>query len=351
MKSYLVKGDPAPGREEGAIAPDENLPRACVIGAGCTGITAAKALYEARIPFDCFEMGSAVGGMWVYENPNGLSGCYQTLEMNTSGPRMSYSDFPAPGYYRDYPMHWQVAEYFDNYVDHCGLRETITFNTTVEHVERRDDGVWEVTISGEGAGGGREVREYDAVLVGNGHHWDPRWPDPPFPGSDSFEGVQMHAHDFRDSDILRGKRVVVLGVGNSGVDIACASSYVADKTFLASRRGVHVLRKYFRGKPIDQQLPPSWMPWTLKQKGLEMISKRMGSVADFGLPEPDHKVGHAHPTLSQELYDRLADEAILPKPNIRALEGSEVVFEDGSREPIDVVIYCTGYKYSFPFFD
>ena len=161
----------------------------------------------------------------------------------------------------------------------------------------------------------------------------------------------MHAHDFRDSDILRGKRVVVLGVGNSGVDIACASSYVADKTFLASRRGVHVLRKYFRGKPIDQQLPPSWMPWTLKQKGLEMISKRMGSVADFGLPEPDHKVGHAHPTLSQELYDRLADGAVLPKPNIRALEGSEVVFEDGSREPIDVVIYCTGYKVTFPFFD
>src|SRR4029079_16405636 len=112
MKSYLVKGDPAPGREEGAIPPDESLPRACVIGAGCTGITAAKALYEARIPFDCFEMGSAVGGMWGFENPMGLAGGYQTLEMNTSGPRMSYSDFRAPDYYRDYPMHWQVAEYF-----------------------------------------------------------------------------------------------------------------------------------------------------------------------------------------------------------------------------------------------
>jgi dimethylaniline monooxygenase (N-oxide forming) len=271
--------------------------------------------------------------------------------MNTSGPRMSYSDFPAPTYYRDYPMHWQVAEYFDKYVEHFGIRDTISFNTKVDRVERREDGVWEVTISGEAAGGGSETREYDAVLVGNGHHWDPRWPDPPFPGSESFGGEQMHAHDYRDATPFAGKRVVVLGVGNSGVDIACALSYVADKTFLASRRGVHVLRKYFRGKPIDQQLPPSWMPWTLQQKGLELISKRMGAVSEFGLPEPDHKVGHAHPTVSQELYDRLADGSVLAKPNIRELDGGEVVFEDGSREPVDVVIYCTGYKVTFPFFD
>src|ERR1044072_1157937 len=148
---YLVKGDPAPGRPEGAIAPDENLPRACIIGAGCAGIAAAKALYEARIPFDCFELGPRVGGMWAFENPNGMSGCYRTLEMNTSGMRMAYSDFPAPEYYREYPMHWQVAEYFDRYVDHFGFRDTISFDTKVEHVTRRDDGVWEVRISGGAA--------------------------------------------------------------------------------------------------------------------------------------------------------------------------------------------------------
>jgi dimethylaniline monooxygenase (N-oxide forming) len=351
MKAYLVRGKPAPGREEGAIEPDESLPRACVIGAGSCGIAAAKALYEARIPFDCFEMGSQVGGMWVYGNPNGLSGCYRTLEMNTSGPRMSYSDFPTPDYYRDYPMHWQVAEYFDRYVDHFGIRNTIDFNTKVEHVERRDDGVWEVTIAGEAAGGGTETREYDAILVGNGHHWDPRWPDPPFAGADSFAGEQMHAHDYRDAGPFAGKRVVVLGVGNSGVDIACAISYVADATFLASRRGVHVLRKRLRGKPIDQSLPPSWIPWKVKQKGFEILAKRSGDVSELGFPEPDHKIGHAHPTLSEELYDRLADGSVVAKPNIRELAGDEVVFEDGSRERVDVVIYCTGYKVSFPFFD
>jgi dimethylaniline monooxygenase (N-oxide forming) len=351
MKAYLVSGKPAPGRPEGSIQPDHNLPRACIIGAGSCGITAAKALYEARIPFDCFEMGPQVGGMWVYDNPNGLSGCYRTLEMNTSCPRMSYSDFPAPGYYRDYPMHWQVAEYFDNYIDHFGLRETITFNTAVDRVERRDDGVWEVTITGEAADGGSEAREYDAVLVGNGHHWDPRWPDPPFPGSDTFAGEQMHSHDYRDATPFAGQRVVVLGVGNSGVDIACAISYVADATFLSSRRGVHVLRKRLRGKPIDQSLPPSWIPWKVKQKGFEILAKRSGDVSELGFPKPDHKIGHAHPTLSEELYDRLEDGSVVAKPNIRELAGDEIVFQDGSRERVDTVIYCTGYKISFPFFD
>jgi dimethylaniline monooxygenase (N-oxide forming) len=264
---------------------------------------------------------------------------------------MSYSDFPTPDYYRDYPMHWQVAEYFDRYVDHFGIRNPIDFNTKVEHVERRDDGVWEVTIAGDAAGGGTETREYDAILIGNGHHWDPRWPDPPFPGSDSFAGEQMHAHDYRDAGPFAGRRVVVLGVGNSGVDLACAISYAADATFLSSRRGVHVLRKRLRGKPIDQSLPPSWIPWKVKQKGFEILAKRSGDVSELGLPKPDHKIGHAHPTLSEELYDRLADGSVIPKPNISELAGDEVAFEDGSRARVDVVIYCTGYKVSFPFFD
>ena len=122
----------------GAIEPDASLPRACVIGAGSCGIAAAKVLYEARIPFDCFEAGPVVGGLWKFRNPNGLSGAYSTLEMNTSGPRMSYSDFPFGD--EDYPPHEDVGDYFDRYVDHFGIRDTITFNTRVEHVEPLGDG-------------------------------------------------------------------------------------------------------------------------------------------------------------------------------------------------------------------
>lgn len=348
--AYLVKAGatPAPARPEGAIAPDPSLPRACVIGAGSSGIAAAKQLYEARVPFDCFELGPVLGGMWVFDNPNGLSGAYSTLEMNTSCPRMAFSDFPMPGYYQDYPMHWQVREYFERYVDHFGFRRTITLNTRVERVERLARG-WEVEISGEGAAGGSERRRYDAVLVANGHHWDPRWPDPPFPGR--FEGEQIHSHDYRESSMLKGRRVVVLGVGNSGMDIAVASSYAAKATYLSARRGVHIIRKRLGGKPVDQTLLPAWLPWSIKQKGFELLRRRSGDPTEYGMQEPDHKVGHAHPTLSDEALDRLADGAIVPKPNIAELRGDRVAFEDGSEETADLVVYCTGYKVSFPFLD
>ena len=346
---YLIRGEPAPGRAEGAIEPDASLPRACVIGAGCTGITAAKALYEARVPFDCFEMGPVVGGLWVLNNPNGKSGAYTTLEMNTSGPRMSYSDFPLGD--DDYPSHEEVRQYFDGYVDHFGIRDTITFNTKVEHISRRDDGVWEVEISGDGAEGGSETRSYDAVLVGNGHHWDPRWPEPAFPGE--FSGTQIHAHDYRDPEEFRGKRVVVVGGGNSGMDIARDASHAADATYLSLRRGVHVIRKRLGRKdtPVDQTLAPPWLPWPIKQKGFEMLRRRSGNISDYGFPEPDHKIGHAHPTLSDQIHDRLADGAVRPKPNIRELRGDRVLFEDGSEEQVDTIVYCTGYKVTFPFFD
>jgi len=346
---YMVKGEPPPPRPEGAIEPDASLPRACVIGAGSSGIAAAKALDEARVPFDCFELGPVVGGNWVFENPNGQSACYSTLEMNTSGPRMAYSDFPFGD--DDYPSHEQVREYFDRYVDHFGLRSQITFNTRVERVSRRDDGVYEVEIAGDGADGGRETREYDAVLVANGHHWDRRWPEPPFPGR--FDGEEIHAHDYRRPDVFAGKRVVVLGVGNSGMDIARDASHAAEATFLSARRGVHVLRKRLgrRQKPLDQLNLPTWVPWWLKQKAIEVVRRRSGDVSDYGLPDPDHKVGHAHPTVSDQIHERLASGAVVARPNIRELRGDRVLFDDGSEERVDVIVYCTGYKVSFPFFD
>jgi dimethylaniline monooxygenase (N-oxide forming) len=189
------------------------------------------------------------------------------------------------------------------------------------------------------------------VLVCNGHHWDPRWPEPRFPGE--FDGIEMHSHDYRRPEQLAGKRVLVVGGGNSGMDIARDAADNAEATFLSLRRGVHVLRKRLgrRRKPIDQILPPAWVPWPLKQRGFELIRWRSGDVSDYGLPEPDHKVGHAHPTVSDEIHDRLASGAVVPKPNIRELRGDTILFEDGTEERIDVIVYCTGYKVSFPFFD
>jgi thioredoxin reductase len=274
--------------------------------------------------------------------------------MNTSGPRMSYSDFPLGS--EDYPPHSDVGDYFDRYVDHFGFRETITFNTTVERVARREDGRWEVTVRrGSPGTPGGEAEEvagvYDAVLVCNGHHWDPRWPEPPFPGE--FAGVEMHSHDYREPSQLAGKRVVVVGGGNSGMDIARDAADAGSAAYLSLRRGVHVIRKRLGRKrtPVDQMLAPPWLPWFLKQKGFEVLRMRSGDISEYGAPEPDHKVGHAHPTVSDEIHDRLAAGAVIPKPNIRELRGETVVFEDGSEVEADLIVYCTGYKVSFPFFD
>ena len=161
------------------------LPSVCVIGAGSSGIAAAKALHERGIPFDCFEKSDQVGGNWVFGNRNGMSSAYRSLHINTSRERMQYSDYPMPKSYPDFPHHTHIARYFNDYVDHFGFRDRIVFGTGVEHAARGDDGVWSVTLDNG------ETRAYDAVLVANGHHWDPRWPEPAFPGE--FDGEQMHA--------------------------------------------------------------------------------------------------------------------------------------------------------------
>ena len=219
----------------------ESAEKVCIIGAGSSGIVAAQVLGAKGIPYDCFEKGSQIGGNWRFENDNGMSSAYRSLHINTSRRVMAYKTLPMPDHFPDYPDHFQMAAYFDEYADHFGLREKITFKTEVVKVEP-SDGAWAVTTRTES--GAESTGRYRAVLVANGHHWDPRWPEPAFPGSDGFEGEQLHAHHYREPDILRGKRVLVLGLGNSATDIAVESSRIADKTFLAVGRGAYVRPEY-----------------------------------------------------------------------------------------------------------
>ncbi len=190
-------------------------------------------------------------------------------------------------------------------------------------------------------------------MVANGHHWDPRWPEPPFPGAEEFTGEQIHVHHYREPDVLVGKRVLVLGIGNSAVDIAVESSRIADATFLAMRRGAYVLPKFLGGKPIDE-VSPAWttlLPLSIRRVVIgRMLNMAVGDVTDYGLPKPDHKLLEAHPTVSSELLPRLGHGDIAVKPNIERFTGGRVVrFVDGSEEEIDLVVYCTGYRITFPF--
>src|SRR5215213_7043751 len=122
------------------------LPTVCVIGAGSSGIAAAKTLHERGFEFDCFEASDRVGGNWVYKNANGMSSAYRSLHINTSRERMEFSDFPMPASYPDFPHHTHIARYFDAYVDHFGFRDRITFRTVVESTRREADGTWRIAL-------------------------------------------------------------------------------------------------------------------------------------------------------------------------------------------------------------
>jgi Flavin-binding monooxygenase-like len=290
-----------------------------------------------------------IGGNWRYENDNGTSSAYRSLHINSARKLMSYKAFPMPDDYPDYPSHWQVARYFDDYAERFGLGEKIAFRTEVVAAEPSGDG-WEVTVEGPG---GRRTETYRAVIVANGHHWKPRWPEPPFPGVDEFEGEQMHVHHYREPDVLEGKHVLVLGIGNSAVDVAVESSRIAEKTFLAMRRGAYVLPKFLGGTPIDESAPPAMtrLPIFVQRFFFNRLLKlSVGEMTDYGLPKPDHRLLEAHPTVSSELLPRLGHGDIAAKPNIdRFTGGRSVRFTDGSEEEIDLVVYCTGYKIEFPF--
>jgi cation diffusion facilitator CzcD-associated flavoprotein CzcO len=320
--------------------------RACIIGAGCSGFTTAKRLKDVDIDFDCFEMSDDVGGNWYYQNPNGRSACYQSLHIDTSKWRLAFEDYPVPAEWPDFPSHAQLLQYFRDYVDHFGLRERITFNTEVKHAERRPGGGWDVTLSTG------ETKPYDVLFVCNGHHWDPKIPD--YPGT--FDGPHFHAHDYRtpyDPVDLRGKRVVVVGMGNSAMDIASELSqrHLAARLWVAARRGVWVLPKMAGGRPLDKSSMPAWMPRKLaKALARRAVRKMVGRMEDYGLPTPDHEPLDAHPSVSGEFLTRASCGDVAFKPNIKALEGDRVRFEDDSVEPVDAIVYATGYRISFPFF-
>jgi dimethylaniline monooxygenase (N-oxide forming) len=322
----------------------------CVIGAGPAGLAAARALLDRGIDLRCFEKGSMVGGLWRIDNDNGGSPAYRSLHLNSSRQRTQFPSYPMPEDWPDFPSHELVARYFQSFAEHHDLLEHITFGAEVVAVE---------PLPGPGDPGdsGWRVRSHDgtevtcrAVVVANGHHSSPRVPS--FPGR--FDGVSFHAKDYLEPSVFTDRDVLVVGVGNSGMDIACDAATVAGRVLLATRHGVHVIPKYAFGRPLDHFSTPvtAYLPFPVERALYEVTMRlAVGRPEDRGLPKPDHRLLGAHPTVSAGLLDRVGHGDIEMKPNVAELEGDKIRFVDGSVEPVDVLVYATGYDVTLPFID
>lgn len=316
----------------------------CIIGAGSSGVTVAKHLQERGLAFDCFERGSEIGGMWRYENDNGASCCYQSLHIDTSRDNLGYSDFPIPKDRPDFLSHADFLRYLEDYADRFGLRDKVAFGVSVEGATPTDDGGWRVRLSTG------ETRAYRTVIVANGHLWDPRWPE--FPGT--FDGLAIHARDYRTPAPFEGKDVLVVGFGNSAVDIAVDLSRRAKSVAISTRRGAWVMPKYLMGIPVDR-----WSGFFSRKLRLptqvtraimaRLIRLAVGDQRRFGIPRPPHPMWREHATLTQDLMPCIGHGYVTVKPDVAKLDGDGVVFSNGERAHFDAIIYATGYRTTFPF--
>ncbi|NSY10185.1 NAD(P)-binding domain-containing protein [Agrobacterium tumefaciens] len=315
----------------------------CIIGAGPSGLIMARAFVKEGIPFDCFEKHSDVGGLWDPENPG--TPIYESAHFISSKWTSYFYGFPMPDHYPDYPSYRQILDYIRSFARAFGLHDHITFNTSVVSAEPVD-GRWKVTLSTG------EVRTYAGVVACPGVTWHASIPK--FPGMESFKGEIRHSVSYRRPDEFRGKRVLVVGAGNSGVDIACDAAKFADRALFSVRRGYRFVPKHLFGIPTDvlmsgEVLPPKGV--SLSTDPNAMLDTLNGDLTRLGLPKPDHDALASHPIMNTQILHYLQHGDLHAKPDIAEFRTSTVLFKDGTEEQIDLVLLATGYEYGMPFFN
>ncbi|KAJ1173081.1 hypothetical protein NDU88_004923 [Pleurodeles waltl] len=304
--------------------------------------------------------GGCRGAEQAEEDEEGRASIYNSVVINTSKEMMCFSDYPIPDSYPNYMHNSKIMNYFRSYAKHFGLLKYIQFKTTVVSIKKRPDfnttGQWDVVTEKEGT---QEAAIFDAILVCSGHHTFPHLPLHTFPGIEKFKGQYFHSRQYKYPEPFNGKRIIVVGIGNSGVDVAVEVSGVAKQVFLSTRRGAWVVnRVYDEGFPLDvvlfsrfKMLLKQCMTNEMVNNWAENKSNMRFNHANFGV-KPRHRINHQHPTINDDLPNRIISGKILMKPNVKRFTETAAIFEDGTiEEDIDVVIFCTGYSFSFPFID
>jgi thioredoxin reductase len=321
----------------------------CVIGAGATGLAAIKNLKEYGFGVDCYERETSVGGMWNWRHDR--SPVYASTHLISSKPFTQYPDFPMPDSWPDYPHHTQLRSYLDRYADHFELRQHVWFGTEVIKVEPAEGDRWDVTTRSTGGYGGERTQRYAAVVVANGHNWSPKIPA--YEGMDEFAGTVIHASAYKDAAQLRGKRILIVGAGNTGCDIAVEAAQQSARCWLSIRRGYWYAPKYVFGRPADQVNDgvlalrvPLWLRQWLFHRTLKMT---VGDLTRFGLPKPDHKVYETHAIVNSQLVYYVGHGAITPLPDVARFNRHSVELTDGQTIEPDLVVLATGYLPRFEF--
>ncbi|KAK3542649.1 hypothetical protein QTP86_031473, partial [Hemibagrus guttatus] len=334
--------------------------RVAVIGGGSSGLTCIKCCLDEGLEPVCFESSDDIGGLWRFkENPESdRASIYHSVIINTSKEMMCFSDFPIPAHFPNYMHNSYIMDYFHMYADHFQLRRYIRLQTKVLNVTQRPDfaqsGQWDIEI--EDKDGKREKHVFDAVFVCTGHHCHPHLPLKDFPGINTFKGKYFHSRDYKTPDEWRNKRVVVVGIGNSGGDIAVELSRVTKQVFLSTRRGSWILNRVgMNGIPGDMiftrafRMAMDFLPFgILCNIGEKRLNERFDHEM-YGL-KPKHRLLSQHPMVNDDLPNRLISGTVKVKPNVCEFRGSSVVFEDGTVEDdIDLVVFATGYTFSYSF--
>ncbi|MBD2342537.1 flavin-containing monooxygenase [Anabaena subtropica] len=303
-----------------------------IIGAGFVGLGMAQALKAADIPYDQVDASDDIGGNWYH-------GVYETAHIISSRNITQFTHFPMPDSYPDFPSAQNMRDYLNSFADHFDLRQHIQLNRTVSYLRPVENNLWEVTFTNG------EQHLYKGVLMCNGHHWCKRFPK--FAGE--FDGEIIHTKDYKHPNQLRGKRVLVIGGGNSACDVAAEAARVGTKCVLSMRESVWFIPKTFAGVPVANSIEGRSPEWYQRLMVYLLIRLTFGKHENYGLPKPQHRLFEKHPTVNSEVPYYIKHGRIIPKPGVSRLAGEAVEFVDGSRETFDLIVCGTGYYVSYPF--